>query len=95
MFLLCSFSSRGNAVAATITFITVPFILARKGRLAPGAPQIFSEREGAIRLAETLSAAKAGVLVLEQESDAAADIYAEPRLIAHFGRIPEEMFQFT
>jgi hypothetical protein len=35
------------------------------------------------------------VIALEQEGDTTADIYDEPRLTAHFGTFPEEMFQFT
>jgi hypothetical protein len=34
-----------------------------------------------------------GVIVLEQESDAAADIYAEPKLVLHRGRVPDELLE--
>lgn len=73
------------------SYIVVPFSTAGRGKLMPGSPQNLKDRGRAIRVAELLAARSEGVIVLEQEADAAADFYAEPKLVLHRGRVPEEL----
>lgn len=78
-----------------VSYIVVPFVLARKGKLAPGIPQTFNERNLAKRAGAALGATKAGAIVLEQKAGGEKDVYEEPRMIWHFGDIPKELFEFA
>ena len=76
------------------SYIVVPFSAApRGGKLQPGNPQSLKDRARAIRVAEVLATKAEGVIVLEQDAEPAADFYAEPRLVLHRGRVPEELLE--
>ncbi len=79
----------------SVTYIVVPFIFARHGKLSPGSPRVFATPGRAIRSGKALGATNAGTIVLEQKADAERDLYEEPRLIAHFGQVPQDMFQLV
>ncbi len=74
-------------------FIVVPFSTDKKRRLRPGSPRNFKDRDSALLAAGRMSVYSAGVVVIAQEEDASGDITSEPRLIAHFGEIPEGMIE--
>ena len=75
-----------------ITYIILPFVVAKRGnKLVPGTPQKLKEEAKAIRAAERMSGQYVGIAVLEERSDPEQDIYAEPRLVRVFGRVPDEM----
>jgi hypothetical protein len=76
-----------------ITYIIVPFLIDRKGKLKPGSPLSMKDREKAVIAAERICIGRAGVVVIEQEADVAADLYAEPKLVAAFGHVPENMIE--
>jgi hypothetical protein len=51
------------------------------------------DRDKALLAAGRMSVYSAGVVVIEQEADAAADLFSEPKLVAHFGKVPEGMIE--
>jgi hypothetical protein len=74
-------------------FLVITFSLSRKGGHVVGPPLLFDDRERAIATAEALSRGQAGVVVVEEENDSTS--IGAPNLIAHFGSIPPEFFEFT
>lgn len=80
-------------MANGLVFIVIPFSADKKGRLRPGSPKNLKDRDMALLAAGRMSVYSAGVIVIAQEVDAAADVYCEPRLVAHFGEIPEGMIE--
>jgi hypothetical protein len=89
MFLICSRIVRSPVMVTS--YIVVPFSTAAPGKLTPGTPQNVKDRARAIRAAELIAGTAEGVIVLEQESDADADVYAEPKLVLHRGQVPAEL----
>jgi len=76
-----------------LVFIVIPFSADKKGKLRPGSPKNLKDRDMALLAAGRMSVYSAGVVVISQEQDGAADIYGEPRLIAHFGNVPKAMIE--
>ncbi len=76
-----------------LKFIVIPFSADKKGRLHPGSPKTLKDRDTALLAAGRMSVYSAGVVVIAQEEDGAADIYYEPRLVAHFGEVPKGMLE--
>jgi hypothetical protein len=87
------FDDVGTAWVAQRLFLVITFSLCRKGGHVVGTPQLFHDRERAIATAEALSKRRRGVAVFEEENGSAS--IGEPHLIAHFGSIPQEFFQFA
>jgi hypothetical protein len=75
------------------SYIVVPFSIATRGKLKPGNPQNLKDRARATRIGELLAAKSEGVIVLEQEADAATEFYAEPKLVLQRGLVPEELLE--
>lgn len=80
-------------MAVNVTFIVIPFSTDKLGRLKPGAPQNMKNRDKALLAAGRMSVYSAGVVVIEQETDAATDFFSEPKFVAHYGQIPEGMLE--
>ena len=72
-------------------FIVVPFSAGRRGELVPGRTQNLIDRQQAILAATKMSQYRAGVLVLEQIADLEGRRWPEPKLVASFGRIPQDV----
>lgn len=78
-------------MAATTQFIVQVFKLGKRGQLQPDTPVIASSAANAAMRAERLSATAAGVIAYEMTVDADVGDYGEPRVLARFGQVPEEM----
>ena len=90
MFLLRSFQFGGRALATT--YIILPFTIAKRGGKLEARPrQEAKTAERAIAAAERIAGQVVGVVVLEETSDPAQDIYAEPKLLHVIGRVPDEL----
>lgn len=71
------------------TFIVCPFSEGAGGELRPGQTRNLTDRREALRIARSRSRDRAGVMVIEQETDLAGEVWSEPRLVTRHGRIPE------
>ena len=81
-------------MAASITYIILPFVVAKRGgKLVPGTPQRAKDKGKAVAAAERMAGQYAGIVVLEEQADPEQDIFAEPRLVRAIGRVPEEMIE--
>jgi hypothetical protein len=72
-------------------YIVVPFSTGRRGELVPGRTQNLVDRHQAILAAGKMSHYRTGVLVLEQIADLEGRRWPEPKLVASFGRIPQDI----
>jgi hypothetical protein len=72
-------------------YIVVPFSTGRHGELLPGRTQNLIDRHQAILAAGKMSRYRTGVLVLEQIADLEGKRWPEPKLVAAFGRIPQDV----
>jgi hypothetical protein len=73
------------------SYIVVPFSAGRHGELVPGRTQNLIDRHQAVLAASKMSRYRAGVLVLEQIADLEGKRWPEPKLVAAFGRIPQDV----
>ena len=80
-------------MAATVTYVVIPFAAAQDGRLLPSPPHCFEDRDNALIVAGRASVYAAGVVVLAEEADPTTDFVAEPRLVAHFGQLPDDLIE--
>jgi hypothetical protein len=78
-------------MALTTTYITVPFISGASGALHPGTPRRTVSRGTAIATADSLAPFYAGVIVLRDRTDAAAQVFLEPLLICAIGDVPSSL----
>jgi hypothetical protein len=78
-------------MASQVTYLVIPFTAAHNGRIEPGPPHRVEDRDNALVIAGRTSVYASGVIVLEEEADPAVDFLAEPRLVTHFGRLPEHL----
>ena len=72
-------------------YIVVPFSTGPHGELLPGRTQNLIDRHQAILAAGKMSRYRAGVFVLEQIADLEGKRWPEPKLVAAFGRIPQDV----
>ena len=72
-------------------YIVAPFSVGRRGELVPGRTQNLVDRHQAIRAASKMGRYRVGVMVLEQIADLEGRRWPEPKLVASFGRIPQDV----
>jgi hypothetical protein len=71
------------------SFLIVPFDRNADGKLRPGAPARLDAEDAAEFAAQQVARYHAGIAIIEEP----ASDFAEPRLIATFGRIPAETLE--
>jgi hypothetical protein len=71
------------------SFLIVPFDYNADGKLQPGAPARLDTEDAAEFAAQQVAIFHAGIAVIEEP----ARDFAEPRLVATFGRIPVETLE--
>jgi hypothetical protein len=81
-------------MTCSMTYVVIPFTAGRNGRIQPGPPHHFEDRDEALVAAGRASVFSSGVIVLEEdEADPEIDFYPEPRLVKHFGRLPQDLLE--
>ena len=78
-------------MALTTTYIVVPFLTGARGQLHPGTPRRSLSRANAIAMADGLAPSYAGVIVLRDRGDPAANVFLEPLLICVIGDVPGDL----
>ncbi|GLS21537.1 hypothetical protein GCM10007874_45540 [Labrys miyagiensis] len=75
-------------MANATTYIVIPFVIEKRhGKIGMGIAQNCKSREQADRTYDRLKELNPGVVMLEQEADAALDIYCNPKVIAQCGQV--------
>ena len=80
-------------MATTLTYLVIPLTAKGDGGVRPGEPHRLIDRDDALVVAGRTSVYASGVIVLEEEADPAIDFWAEPRLVTHFGRLPQDLLE--
>jgi hypothetical protein len=80
-------------MAATLTYVVIPFTAGGDGEMRPGLPHQSADRDQALVLAGRASVYASGVVVIEEEADPALDFFCEPKLVTHFGRVPQDLLE--
>jgi hypothetical protein len=78
-------------MTTTLTYVVIPFTARPDGGVQPGLPHRLEDRDDALVIAGRASVYASGVVVLEEEADPAIDFLSEPRLVTHFGRLPNDL----
>src|SRR5271168_559269 len=82
-----------GVMAFSVTYVVIPFTAGRNGEIKPGLPHLSEDRDDALVIAGRASVFSSGVVVLEEEADPAIDFFSEPKLIKHFGRLPQNLLE--
>ena len=72
-------------------FVVQSFTRANKGGLRPDVPVQAQSPDHALRLAERLASQKAAVVAFMGSGDAQTGDYDDPKLIAAYGSLPDEI----
>lgn len=72
-------------------FVVQSFTAGKKGQMRPDAPILVNNKASARRSAERLSERKPLVIAFMREGDPMTGEFEDPKLIAAFGELPEEL----